>query len=121
MYFVGVNTATFELPTYVIGDPTEFSTGIVGLFETTGFDTPAGQMIVFLTVFVVGSGAMWWFKFPPVAHSVWFLFVGGFIISVVFSAGVASGFFVLLFTISVPLVVIFGLLGQKISGSSALE
>lgn len=119
-FFTAVSPITSELPTYLVADPNDFATGLAGIFEQTGFDTPAGQMMVVLVLTVLGSGAMWFFHFPSIVYSIWYLFTGGFVLFVTFSVGVTSGLFAILYVASVPLVIIFGIMGQN-SGSGGSE
>lgn len=114
MFFDGVNRSTNEQPTYLLTDADEFITGIQNVLELMGFNTPSGQIIFFLLTVVVGSGFMWFAKvwgidFPPIMHSLWFLASG----SIILVTGLATGIFAILFIITAPLVVLYGIILQR--------
>lgn len=119
MYFEGVNRSTNQEPTYILTASDEFAAGIRVLLERTGFDSPSGQIIFFLLTVLVGSGLMWYAKawgvtFPPILHSFWYLGSG----SIIIATGLATGLFVILFVITAPLVMLYGIVLQRNRGDS---
>jgi hypothetical protein len=106
MYFDGVNPTTQESPEYLVVAETETVAGIRDILRDIGFDNPAGQMIVFLVSVVLIGITVWWFHLPPIIVSVGYLAVGGMILA----TGLAAGLFQVLFYITSPLIVIYGIM-----------
>jgi hypothetical protein len=116
MFFTARRKADIGVPTYTVGE-VDFGSGLREILIQTGFDTAAGQITLFIVLVVLGSGLFWFFHIPAIVHSVWYLFVGGLLLMVVIGNDVASGLFVILFTITAPLIALYGIMGRNGEGS----
>lgn len=78
MFMIGVSPNGFP-PSYLVADD-EFVTSINILVTWLGLDSEPGQFMLFMGLFLLGAGVFWWFKFPPLAYSLWYVVSGGLIL-----------------------------------------